>query len=108
MTKKKNEMVFETPQQEIAFLKKQSAGLKGNCKAISKERDDLNKCVSQLLDEKSRLEKINQGLESQVNNMAKKLKETQEKLDCVKGEKARIEANCEYYTSLPWWKKLFS
>lgn len=104
MTKKKNEKVFETPQQEIAFLKKQVAGLKGCNTTILKEREDLNKCVTQLLDEKARYEKINKGLESQVGELSSQIKTVKA---LAKDEADVLRAEIRHFKSLPWYKRIF-
>lgn len=107
MSKKKQERTFETPQQEITFLRKQVAGLKGCNATIQKERDDLNNCVSKLLDEKKRYEKINNGLESQVQALGKEIGKLKFELVKKNEDYETVKANLDYYKSLPWYKRIF-
>lgn len=107
MVKKEKEKKFETPQQEIAFLKKQVAGLKGNQSFMEKRCQDLNKCVSQLLEEKEGLEKAIKGLESQVIKLNKEISKRDNDNEYTQTLANKYKEELDYYKSLPWYKKIF-
>ena len=106
---------------DLAHWKKVAAGLKGRNKQLSErvehykqldlEGDELyEKSLAEIDRLKSIIEEKDTtiaGLESQINQMSKTMREQSNRIECLKSDVGVAEANLEYYKSLPWWKKIF-
>lgn len=80
MSKKKDEArVFATPEEEIAYLKKQNAGLKGYITNITKKLDET---------------------EDRCRRMGERIRKAEGVIEEI-GEKVRA------YNRLPWYKRMF-
>lgn len=108
MGKKIDKPVFSSVTEELMYLRKQNAGLKGQIGLLNSQKKDLNKCVDSLKDEILRNEKIVKGLESQVNEMSESLSNSQKEVRDLRDEVAPMKANIEYYNNLPWIVKMFT
>ena len=126
-TKKKEKTVFEMPQDEIAFLRKQVATLKGQCtklqkdvehyKALDKEGDELNeKRIAEidflkqqrddaLKDAKGANEELRATLEKWTNTN-KNLEACKNQVSNLQKELELVKQQFEDYKALPWYKKL--
>lgn len=106
---------------DLEHWKKVAAGLKGRNKQLAErvehyrqldlEGDEL---YEKSLAEIDRLKSIIKekdttitGLESQINEMLKTMREQSNRIECLKSDAGVAEANLEYYKTLPWWKKIF-
>jgi chromosome segregation ATPase len=106
---------------DLEHWKKVAAGLKGRNKQLAErvehykqldlEGDEL---YEKSLAEIDRLKSIIKekdttitGLESQINEMLKTMREQSNRIECLKSDVGVAEANLDYYMSLPWWKKIF-
>ena len=78
---------------EITHLKRQVAGLKGHITNLTNSKNDLDKCVSELLDERERNGHIINGLRAEL----------EEARNSVHSLKQTIAA----FNRLPWYKKAF-
>jgi predicted RNase H-like nuclease (RuvC/YqgF family) len=106
---------------ELAHWKKVAAGLKGHNRQLANrvehfrqldlEGDELyEKSIAEIDRLKSIIEEKDTtiaGLESQINEMLKTMREQSKRIECLKSDVGVAEANLEYYKSLPWWKKIF-
>lgn len=106
---------------DLEHWKKVAAGLKGRNKQLSErvehyrqldlEGDELyEKSLAEIDRLKSIIEEKDTtiaGLESQINEMSKTIREQSNSIECLKSDVVVAEANLEYYKSLPWWKKIF-
>ena len=79
---------------EITHLKRQVAGLKGHITNLTNTKNDLDKCVSELLDERERNGHIINGLRSELG----------EARDSIHSLKQKIAS----FNRLPWYKKAFN
>lgn len=78
-TKKEEARVFATPEEEIAYLKKQNAGLKGYITNITKKLDET---------------------EDRCRRMGERIRKAEGVIEEI-GEKVRA------YNRLPWYKRMF-
>ena len=106
---------------DLEHWKKVAAGLKGRNKQLAErvehykqldlEGDELyEKSLAEIDRLKSIIEEKDTtiaGLESQINEMLKTMREQSKRIECLKSDVGVAEANLEYYKSLPWWKKIF-
>ena len=106
---------------DLEHWKKVAAGLKGRNKQLAErvehykqldlEGDELyEKSLAEIDRLKSIIEEKDTtiaGLESQINEMLKTMREQSNRIECLKSDVCVAEANLEYYKSLPWWKKIF-
>ena len=106
---------------DLAHWKKVAAGLKGHNRQLANraehfrqldlEGDELyEKSLAEIDSLKSIIEEKDTtiaGLESQINEMLKTMREQSNRIECLKSDVGVAEANLEYYKSLPWWKKIF-
>lgn len=106
---------------DLEHWKKVAAGLKGRNKQLAErvehykqldlEGDELyEKSLAEIDRLKSIIEEKDTtiaGLESQINEMLKTMREQSKRIECLKSDIGVAEASLEYYKSLPWWKKIF-
>jgi predicted nucleic acid-binding Zn-ribbon protein len=106
---------------DLEHWKKVAAGLKGHNRQLANrvehfrqldlEGDELyEKSIAEIDRLKSIIEEKDTtiaGLESQINEMLKTMREQSKRIECLKSDVGVAEANLEYYKSLPWWKKIF-
>lgn len=106
---------------DLEHWKKVAAGLKGHNRQLANrvehfrqldlEGDELyEKSLAEIDRLKSIIEEKGTtiaGLESQINEMLKTMREQSKRIECLKSDVGVAEANLEYYKSLPWWKKIF-
>ena len=106
---------------DLAHWKKVAAGLKGHNRQLADrvehfrqldlEGDELyEKSLAEIDRLKSIIEEKDTtitGLESQINEMLKTMREQSNRIERLKSDVGVAEANLEYYKSLPWWKKIF-
>lgn len=105
---KKKERAFATADEELLFLRRHSAGLKGMNALLTKQKEDLNRCLDESRDEIIRNEKLISGLESQVSDLSGAIALYKKELNALQDELSPLKANVEYYNNLPWIVKMFT
>ena len=91
---KKEEKQMRTVQEEVDFLRRQVAGLKGHNKVIRERQEEADKELKRLKDA------------LRVENEAKG--NLIEELRRVKVLKNDYKSIIEWYDELPWWRKIFT
>jgi cell division protein FtsB len=81
-----------TIESQITHLKRENAGLRGRNTKLKQMVDDLDKCVSELLDEKTRNEAIIEKLTTKVADL--------------QSDYAVLRQVVQEYNALPWYKRL--
>lgn len=118
---KRKENLFENIEQEVLFLRKQNASLRGlnaslkkeveRYKRLDREGDEMNeRNISYIEGMKSTIsdkEKTIVGLQSQVLELNKVVSEKDARIEQLAGDISVAEANLEYYKSQPWYRKIF-
>jgi predicted RNase H-like nuclease (RuvC/YqgF family) len=106
---------------DLEHWKKVAAGLKGHNRQLANrvehfrqldlEGDELyEKSIAEIDRLKSIIKEKDTtitGLESQINEMLKTMREQSNRIECLKSDVGVAEANLEYHKTLPWWKKIF-
>lgn len=105
-TTKKNQ-VFETPQDEIRFLRKQVGGLKGNVTFTQKKLNEKSEKIKDLREKLGEQKKITDGLHAQIGALKKQIAELTKDKELQKQENNTLRATVEYYESLKWWQRIF-
>lgn len=122
MSKKKREKVFESMEQEVIFLRRQNASLRGLNGALVKETQRyknldiegdhlyeksiaMNENLQDMVKEK---EKKIETLQLEITTLRETINEKNDIISNIKGDVAVAEANLEHYINLPWYKKIFA
>jgi len=124
---KKKENRFESIEEEVAFLRKQNAGMRGQISLLQKqvkkykeldlEGDGLyekriseNDSLKLALEAKDKIvkekENVIDGLNSQVSKLSQQLMALKDAVNKKNADIQDLDALLEY-EKLPWWKKAF-